>query len=383
MKKALLLDTSFSAKPIYDYLVKTGIEVFVVGANPNDSLAKSVKNYINLDYSKIDDINTLLKSMAIDYIVPGGNDFSYKISSELNASDDFYNIDSVEVNEIINNKEKFRKFATSLNLHIPKIVKAEDINNSLPVIIKPVDGYSGHGITVISELDKDKIENAITNALKFSKLKSYIIEEYAQGQLYSHSAFISNGKIMIDFIVKEYSTANQFVVDTSYVINDFAKDILNQIRLDISLIIEKLDLCDGLIHTQFIYNGSSFWLIEVTRRCPGDLYSQLIKFSTGFPYAEYYSRPFLNKKNKFNNIEINNKSVIRHTISLENEGFFNSLSIDYPINILKYVPLALAGDRIKESPFGRIGLLFFDCELESDFNYLLKNTIDRKLFLIN
>ncbi|MBT7900358.1 MAG: hypothetical protein HN601_05350, partial [Candidatus Marinimicrobia bacterium] len=190
MKKALLLDTSFSAKPIYDYLVKTGIEVFVVGANPNDSLAKSVKNYINLDYSKTDDINILLKSMAIDYIIPGGNDFSYKISSELNVSDDFYNIDSVEVNEIINNKEKFRKFATSLNLHIPKIVKAEDINNSLPVIIKPVDGYSGHGITVISELDKDKIENAITNALKFSKLKNYIIEEYAQGQLYSHSAFI-------------------------------------------------------------------------------------------------------------------------------------------------------------------------------------------------
>ena len=51
--KVMLLDTNFSAKPIYDYLVQTGTEVYVVGGNPNDVLAKSVNNYINLDYSNI------------------------------------------------------------------------------------------------------------------------------------------------------------------------------------------------------------------------------------------------------------------------------------------------------------------------------------------
>ncbi len=59
--RAMLLDTSFSAKPIYDYLVHTGVEVYIVGGNPSDGLAKSVNNYINLDYSRIDELKTLLK----------------------------------------------------------------------------------------------------------------------------------------------------------------------------------------------------------------------------------------------------------------------------------------------------------------------------------
>ena len=50
---------------------------------------------------------------------------------------------------------------------------------------------------------------------------------------------------------------------------------------------------DGLIHTQFISDNNTFSLIEVTRRCPGDLYSKLIQMSTGINYSELYSMPFM------------------------------------------------------------------------------------------
>ena len=66
-KRILLLDTNFSAKPIYDFLVSTGSEVYVVGGNPNDSLAKSVKNYINLNYSDINAVVSLIKEQKIDF----------------------------------------------------------------------------------------------------------------------------------------------------------------------------------------------------------------------------------------------------------------------------------------------------------------------------
>lgn len=381
-KRVLLLDTSFSAKPIYDFLVKTGNEVFVVGGNPEDALAKSVKNYVRLNYANINEVKSLIKDLDIDFLVPGGNDFSYKVCSNISADISFYNIDSVGVEEIINNKEKYRKFSTELNLHVPRIVEYEQINDFLPVIVKPVDAYSGHGMSVIYEPNKIKIENAINHAKKFSKSQCYLIEEFVQGQLYSHSAFIVNGEIMIDFIVEEHCIVNPYVVDTSRVIFDFDKYILSQIHEDITKFAKKLKLPDGLIHTQLICNGDSFWLIETNRRCPGDLYSKLIELSTGFPYAEYYARPFIDDIKNIRDFKMNSNMIIRHTISLDKPASFNSISFNFPVNIFKYVPLSLTGDQIKESPISRIGLIFFHANSESEWNDLFQSILNRELYLI-
>jgi hypothetical protein len=143
-----------------------------------------------------------------------------------------------------------------------------------------------------------------------------------------------------------------------------------------------LNLTDGLVHTQFISDGKSFWLIEVTRRCPGDLYSKLIEYSTGFPYAEYYSRPFINQSGKIENFELDKSLVIRHTITVNSKVTFNSLSINYPIDSLKLIPLSLTGDNIKESPFSRIGLMFARPESEDAFFSLLNKLKNRTLYTI-
>ena len=50
----------------------------------------------------------------------------------------------------------------------------------------------------------------------------------------------------------------------------------------VELISERLSLVDGLLHVQFILDSGRYWFVEMTRRCPGDLYSLLIEMSTGF-----------------------------------------------------------------------------------------------------
>ena len=54
MSNVLLVDTNFSSGPIYQFLREAGHNVAVIGGNPRDALAKSVENYINLDYSDIE-----------------------------------------------------------------------------------------------------------------------------------------------------------------------------------------------------------------------------------------------------------------------------------------------------------------------------------------
>lgn len=382
-RNILLVDTNFSALPIFKYLESKASKVFVIGGNPNDALAKSSVNYIQQDYSDVDTVKSIIKDYDIAYLVPGGNDFSYKICSEINKDNCYFNIDSPEINETLNNKEKFRKFALKHSLHVPAIFEPAEVTIETPVIVKPVDAYSGHGITVLQKPKNNSLYSAIEYAKEFSKGNNCVVEEFVDGQLYSHSAFIENGEIRIDFIVEEHCIVNKFVVDTSWVIHNFHAEILDSLRNDIRCLAKELELSDGLIHTQFISDGKDFWIIEITRRCPGDLYSRLIEDSTSFPYAEYYARPFLNEKVSPVDFKLETHKLIRHTMTVaDNNTIFNSLKFKLPLDKLEYIPLSVTGDKLKASPFSRIGLLFIEAKEETDYRLLLKSAKNRTLYTV-
>ncbi len=383
MYRVLLVDTNFSSAPIYNYLVQFGCEVFVVGGNPNDFLAKSVKTYINLDYSNVDRTREIIEKMNIDYIVPGCNDLSYQVCAELNSKGSYSGLDTMETTEIINNKHIFRAFAAQIGLPVPQVITGESVDEMWPLIIKPVDAYSGRGMTIVQKHEQHELQSAIDRAKEFSRSKNFIIEKYVKGQLYSHSAFINDGNIFADFIVEEYGTANPFVVDTSRVVYEFPHKMLSDIRDCIALLAKKLNLVDGLVHTQFIKNEESFWLIEITRRCPGDLYSQLIELSTGYKYAETYANPFVKKKFSLGKNILKKSWTMRHTISQPTEGVLGSIQFNFPILIEKMVPLILAGDTIKASPFGRIALIFLRSNSEEELSELFQKTLNRSLYTIH
>lgn len=383
MHKVLLLDTSFSSAPIYDYLVQSGNEVYVIGANTRDFLAKSVKNYINLNYSDVNQTIDIINKLGFDFIVPGCNDQSYQVCAEINTSGKFEGIDTRETTKIINNKGEFRNFAKENDLPVPQVFCLDQIIHAPTLIVKPVDAYSGRGITIVRNPKRKKLQSAINRAKEYSRSGVCIVEEYIEGQLYSHSAFISGGMIIKDFIVEEHGTANPFVVDTSRMLDNFSARILDEIRGCIILMAKKLNLVDGLVHTQFIKNDEKFWIIEVTRRCPGDLYSQLIELSSGFNYAENYVRPFIKKGFSYHENKLKHSWVMRHTISQCTDGVFGSIQFNSPLHIEKLVPISLAGDLVKSSPFGRIGILFAKAASKHDLDALYDLALRRNLYVIN
>lgn len=380
MKKVLLLDTNVSSFPIYDYLIKKGYDVYVAGGKPNDCLAKYTKNHINLNYSDIELLKQTIEIHKFDYLVPGCNDMSYICSTKANDTSKFFGLDTTESSETINNKSKFRKFAIANKLNVPITYSKDDVYRlNTPIIVKPVDAYSGRGVSIVKDINKKNIDLAISKATEYSKDKQCVIEEFIEGQLYSHSAFISNKKIMIDFFVIEDGTTNRFTVDTSHVVYDFPIKIQKEIKTQIEVIAEKLDLVDGLIHTQFIKTKNSFKIIEVTRRCPGDLYSLLIQKSTGFNYAEFYTNPFINKQVTINNIKTKN-NILRHTISVSEMINFISIKFEDNLKIDEFIPMAITGDELKESPFSRFGLIFVDCKSEKKLKKIYQNILKRKLY---
>ena len=284
MKRTLLVDTNRAAVPIYRVLCDMGHEVWVVGENPSETLAKIADNYTQLDYSDAERLAAFIKEKSFDYLVPGCTDLSYKVCSEINDKR-FPGFDNPTNTHIINTKSEFRKVAADEGLPLPCALTLAEAANCKSVILKPVDSFSGRGITVLHEPTTDGLNEALEVACKESIKGEAIIEEFVTGQLYSHSAFVWNGEVVADFIVQEDCITNPYTVDTSQVAMNFERDMLESLRKCVRRLTSSLHLTNGLMHTQFITRKDRYWILEMTRRCPGDIYSLLIEFSTGYPYA--------------------------------------------------------------------------------------------------
>ena len=380
MAKVLLVDTNFSAGPILNYLRNAGHTVLFAGGRPDDFLAKATPGYQQLDYSNPAALAALCRAQGIEHLVPGCNDRSYYSCAEVSESLHFPGIDRLEATEIINHKQKFRSHAQREGLSVPRVF-GKEVAPTCAVIVKPVDAYSGRGISVVQAGETLQLAGAIESAKAESKSGDYLVEEYVEGQLYSHSAFLVNGHVVHDFIVIEHGSANRFVVDTSHLAIDFPVEVHTRIRHEIEHLAQSLRLCDGLVHTQFLLKGDKFWLVEITRRCPGDLYSQLIELSTGFPYVASYAKGFLGQRAAGEALK--QHFILRHTLTMPHEGLLQHLHFNYPVHMERWVPVASTGDLIAPSPVGRMALLFARCANAGELQTLASHATQRRLYTFN
>jgi biotin carboxylase len=380
MDRVLLLDTNVASAPLHRSLAAAGYEVHVVGRNPGDFLAKAVPNYTNLDYSDVEATLALVERLGVKYIVPGCNDLSYDTCAAISARRPFPGIDPAEVVRILGNKQDFRRYAALHALPAPRELAEAEAVAGRSVIVKPVDAYSGRGVTALKAPTADDLSAAVALAKAFSATGACLIEEFVEGQLYSHTAFLDADGVVADFIVEEHGSINPFTVDTSCVVTDFDPTLLRQVRAAIERIAHDLKLTSGLIHTQFIADGEQFWIIEITRRCPGDLYSLLISLSTGFDYAENYIRPFIDER--FRDGFRRPSAIMRHTISLREPQTYGALQFHQVVRIERFVPQAVAGDPIAASPFARIGTLFVRTETGAALRELMASTLRGELYSV-
>lgn len=379
MAKILLVDTNFSSGPIYAELITMGHEVHVVGSNPQDCLAKVAPNYWELDYSDTDALGVLVDKHKFDYVVPGCTDRSYESCVAINDGR-FPGIDNAAVNKAINNKGAFRRLAEQLCLPVPKTQDFDLRMLRWPLIVKPVDSFSGKGMTIIENEDSHKLQAAIKTACDASPSRDYLIEDFVDGQLHSHTAFLQNGRVLQDFIVQEDHTANPFVVDTSRVVPNAPAELFAELRKCAGTLARELHLVDGLLHTQFISNRSGFWLIELTRRCPGDLYSQLVELTTGYRYARSYVLPFLGQRVTATSTLLEHYLIMRHTVTVMSEQNFAHLRFKRGFLLERWVPLSLVGDPLRASPYSRIGILFCRCSDQPDLESIYDATLQRNLY---
>jgi carbamoylphosphate synthase large subunit len=378
MKKALLIDSGFSAIPIYKAIKNEGYEVHTVGNRESDPLALINEYHHLIDYSKIEIVRDLVNTENIDVLIPGCTDLSYKIASELDPKNTKLRIDTLDQHIRINDKKLFRALCQQLDIPTPNAYESFPKISQWPVIVKPADSFSGKGITVVHK-GFDEYNTAVELATFHSPTNNSVTEDFISGDLYSYSAFLEDNRIVSGFFVKEYCTTNPYVVDTSYVVEDTNESWMNTIKHSITKISKELDLNDGLLHTQFIVDQEKAFIIEATRRCPGDLYSELIQLSTGYEYVKSYVKKFLGEKLQ-SSTPFSYKKVLRHTISSRNNIPLEAIQFKKDVNLIKLVPIKKVGEEFSSEKRQRCAVLFLKFTSKSNLKSTVLSIIDKNLY---
>ncbi len=368
-KKVFLCDASFSVIPILQALKKNGFHVTSCGNREDDPCHTLADSSLIANYADQDKILDYVITNKYDYVVPGCTDISFSTSSYIGKKLNMPGYDHGNITEIFNNKKKFREYCVLNSFKTPRYTsKKSDLSSfKFPILKKPIDSYSGRGINkIMSVSELNLLDDTDTD----------IYEEFVTGQLFSHSAFIKNGEIIIDFFVEEHCTIYPYQVNTSCITQNLNEGIKKNMRNWLESYAKLAHLNDGLIHTQFISDNINYWLIETSRRCPGDLYSLLIKKSCDIDYAGLFAMPYceLNYLDDYMNISSN--PIIRHTVSSTEDTNLFTISIDSPNAGLDYIPIKKSGQLVKKAPFDRSGIAFLKyksfTDLYKSINYLYK-----------
>lgn len=355
--RVLLLDTAFAAAPIYNSLISAGHEVWVMGNRAHDVLAvKAGSNWIDQDYSQVASVTRHVETLRIERVVPGCTDVSIETCARLGLNSDL--VDRPETNFTLANKAAFRRVCADLDLPAPRVVAEGAFPVSGRFICKPVDAFSGRGITLFSGMDEPALKDAVEAARQASPTADMLIETYAVGQLYSCSTFLFKQKLTETFYVREGGGANPYAVDTSYLVRDLPSYCTEMLETGLEKLSSALQLKDGLLHVQFILSDEGPIIVEVMRRCPGDLYSLLIEYSTGFPYAQKYAAGFLGEQ--VAECRREDRYVLRHTIASPVDALYEGLGFNEPVTVRAFFPVLPVGQPLLSLQRSRAGVLFIE-----------------------
>ncbi len=344
MKKVLLIGGSHRDIPIIKTLKRLGFFVITVGYRNYYIGYKYADLAIKEDFSDENKLHRIVEDFSVDHVVAGSGDLPYILASKISHRYGMGNLDNPEIAYIIHTKDRFKEFCVEHNIPTPKGVVCS-IENFLertkdlkfPLIVKPINLSGGKGISVVSS--KKELENAIKRASELSGKNTFVIEEYLEkGKIIALSTIIKSQKVVYSFVAEEFTAKDSFFIQTT-IKTMMETQKINSIINIVEKISKLLNLKDGLVHAQFIEKNGNPFVLELTRRIPGDLFPTLIDISDGVNYTESVINGYLGKEISIRRQGPQIDNAFRHNILAVKNGIYKGLKIPSSIRVLEQLEI--------------------------------------------
>lgn len=367
MKRTLILNGSHSelylirqAKALGHYVITTGNLPSGIGHQESDS-------YIRADYSDQNLILRIAEQQEIDYVISCANDFGAITASYVAEKLSLPGHDSYETTVTLHTKDLFKEFAQKHGMLVSPSVAFDNEKEAqantpvFPVIVKPVDLTGGKGVNIA--VDAEGYSEAVHVAFEMSRKKKIVVERFIEGSYHSFSTFLVNQHVVGYYSDNEYSFNYPYYVTTSGGpadrIDSFKKDLIKESEKYAQL----LSLTDGIFHMQYVVDSNyKPYIMDITRRTSGDLYSEPVEKATGLPWSRWtvmaecgYSTEYFRERG------VQRGFYGRHCLMAEGNGFVRNVNISDELkdNIYNSVEWWKSGYRINNYLTEKAGIIFW------------------------
>lgn len=385
----LILNGSHAEIPLIEAAKALGYRVVTTGADPSGLGHPYADDYVPADFSDVDAILGVAKDEDVAGIIAGCNDFAAITAAHVADALGLPGHDRPETCIRLHHKDKFRATMRDLGLPSIRAVRAATseaaskthLDLNMPVIVKPVDLTGGKGMTVCERVEE--VTAAIETALNWSRSGYVVIEEYLKGSHHGFTSFIEAGKVVWWFADDEQYFLNPFLVAGTSTPSSLPSSAITDIVNSVEVIATALALADGLVHIQCVLTREGPLIIELCRRCPGDLYPEFVSMSTGHDYAANVVRSALGLPLEIPDEAPEPTPTVRNCAMPAANGIFQELLISPRVigNVARAWPLMEPGTAITDHLTQKQAIIFlrFPTSLEVLQHLHLRNTDVRVL----
>lgn len=298
MKRILMLGGSTSQICAIKKAQEMGLYVIICDYLPDNPGQYVADEFYQVSTTDKEAVLNLAKTLSLDGVVCYASDPAAPTAAYVCEKLGF-TTNPYESVMILSNKDTFRRFLKEHGFCTPYTESYTDINDmkenaskfKFPVMVKPVDCSGSKGINKI--YSPDEYEFAFNDAMKYSRCKRIVVEEFIEknGYQVSGDGFSVNGKLVFRCFGNEFYSSNgikEYVPLGECWPSVLDESVQNKIHNELQRLITELGMKTGAYNIEVILDkDNNVYILELGARNGGSLIPQITEYATGIDMVEY------------------------------------------------------------------------------------------------
>lgn len=298
-KKLLILGANPETIPLVEIAEGMGVRTIVTSSIPDDAAKKKASVSYDVDGLDVPGLIALARQEKVDGVLVGVADILVEPYCKVCEALDLPCYATEDIVKVFTQKDVFKATCEKYGIHgIPEFyldtnMNREDLDRIVyPVMVKPVDGRSGIGMTVCYK--EDELKQAIETALQHSISKRFIVERYMQCDDMGMYYTFKDGECSASCIYDRYTTDEQpglsrvclgGTYPSKHIDRYFERMHENACRM-----FKEIGIKNGVLMLSGFYENGEFYVYDTGFRLQGEAPHLLMKAVHGFDQREMLIR---------------------------------------------------------------------------------------------
>lgn len=299
-KKLLILGGNPETVPLVECANNLGVKTIVTSSLPNEPAKNIAWKSFNVNGMDVPAVVSLAHKEKIDGVLVGVADILVPAYCKVCNALGVPCYATQQIVDVFSYKDVFKATCERYGVHgVPEYYLDENLNPSdiekliFPVMVKPVDGRSGMGMTVCQQ--PEELEDAISKALKVSNCKRFIVERY-MGECDDCFVYYTfkDGYCSLSCIADRYTTDEQpelsrVCLGATYP-SKHIKDYFSRMHNNAIRMFNNIGIRNGVLLMQAFYEDGEFYVYDPGFRLQGEAPHLHMKAVNGFDQREMLIR---------------------------------------------------------------------------------------------